>query len=113
MKVVEWCEAAGRRRPCDEETQWGRWVDVRHAVHPGHKHRYYDDQVLYHYNATTRAGAVRSSSSSGTNSAGDGGGGGGGRGGGDGPDGGYVKWASIGERERIRASLRGFEKGKC
>jgi hypothetical protein len=45
----EWCTGARQRVPCGEATQWQRWVDVRDAVQPGHKHRYYDDQMLYHY----------------------------------------------------------------
>ena len=39
--------------------RWQRWVAVRDAVAPvKHAERYYDDQVLYHYNCQT-AGSER------------------------------------------------------
>ena len=78
---------AGYERPegVDEENQWRRWVAVRDAVEPEHRRRYYDDQVLYHYNAGI-SGARANRGGDGARSR-----------------------DRMNERERIRAGMRGFE----
>eukprot|EP00890_Picochlorum_soloecismus_P000230 jgi/Picsp_1/1207/NSC_04688-R1_protein len=35
-------------------SSWGLWVELREAVSPGNKHRFSDNQILYHYTHDSR-----------------------------------------------------------